>query len=120
MGCVMAIENQRALWSIFQRKDRACGCPAGEPCKRCKVITLGGAEVVIDGVKAKYNIKHGSVRVINPPKRLFYRSGTPTGESIPGSEWSGSVSQFLRSHSKEFGELCLMGWATAIAEAQER
>lgn len=117
---VMTAESSRALWMVFPRAERSCGCGAGEMCSRCRCVALAGAETVVDGISARYNLKHGSVRVQSPPRVLRYRPGTPTGETVAGDCWTGTMAQFQRVHSKEFVDLCMVGWFTALAEAQER
>lgn len=107
---VLVCDSHKPIWVCSPRRERSCGCCSGEMCSKCRVVKLGGAEATVDGTRVRYNLKHGSVRVISPPKVLRYRSGTPTGATAPSEEWSGTLAQFQRVHSKGFFEACMMGW----------
>lgn len=116
----MKIDSYRPVYMVYQKSERTCGCTKAETCGKCRVVGLASLEVVIDGSIARYNQKKESVSVQAAPQIIYYRSGTPTGESVPGQIWRGSLSEFTRTYSKGFQSLCTQGWAMALAQSQEK
>lgn len=126
----MQIQSFREVYMTFQSKNPPkpkalkpgqkppkpwvpCNCPKGVMCSKCRVSIPCSLETVIDGTKARYCAKHESVTIISPPKVTQYRSGTPTGETVPGEVWKGSLGEFQRRFGMQFVGLCLQGWAAA-------
>lgn len=120
----MQIQSFRKVYMIFQRKFKwdkklgkmihvGCDCSKAEMCSKCKCTMPASIETVIDGIKARYNLKKGSVAVHSPDKVLRNRSGTPSGEMQKGEIWHGSFTEFQSSYSPSFVHLCALGWAAA-------